>query len=217
MSDEDDHFPWHYTELGVICACGLPMRDEVCPSLRAKDGSVPEGNHGAQRERTASSAATGQHRTTAPEAASADENARSLTGPNDVRSGDEVGLTHDIERGSEAWFARRKRLWDDDARRLLAELVKYEDEHPADAICLATVLNMARPWVRLSAPCPTCGLPGGFHDNEEPEGFHAAARARVPAELCHPPNSIDRAAQSAAKHAANQAWLAEHPKEASHA
>lgn len=29
----DDHFPWHYTSAGVICACGQPMRDEVCPTL----------------------------------------------------------------------------------------------------------------------------------------------------------------------------------------
>jgi hypothetical protein len=27
-----EHFPWHYTEFGVVCACGRPMRDEVCPA-----------------------------------------------------------------------------------------------------------------------------------------------------------------------------------------
>lgn len=28
---EEDHAPWHYTELGVFCACGAGMTDENCP------------------------------------------------------------------------------------------------------------------------------------------------------------------------------------------
>lgn len=35
----------------------------------------------------------------------------------------------------------------------------------------------------MSAPCPVCDLPAGFHDNEEPNGKHAAARAAIPAHL----------------------------------
>lgn len=27
---DDEHFPWSYTEYGVICACGAPMRNEQC-------------------------------------------------------------------------------------------------------------------------------------------------------------------------------------------
>ena len=35
MSDnEGEHFPWSYTEFGVICACGASMRDEQCPAGR---------------------------------------------------------------------------------------------------------------------------------------------------------------------------------------
>lgn len=29
---DDEHFPWHYTEFGTVCACGRAMRDEVCPA-----------------------------------------------------------------------------------------------------------------------------------------------------------------------------------------
>lgn len=34
MTDaEDEHVPWHYTEFGVVCVCGEPMRaDETCPA-----------------------------------------------------------------------------------------------------------------------------------------------------------------------------------------
>jgi hypothetical protein len=32
-----EHFPWSYTEAGVICACGASMRDEVCPQAAAPE------------------------------------------------------------------------------------------------------------------------------------------------------------------------------------
>jgi hypothetical protein len=32
--EDYEHFPWHYTEFGVVCACGKPMRDEICPDAR---------------------------------------------------------------------------------------------------------------------------------------------------------------------------------------
>lgn len=48
------------------------------------------------------------------------------------------------EVGSPAWELRRKVLWDQRARDLMAALVKYEYEHPADAICLGSVLAVAR-------------------------------------------------------------------------
>ena len=39
MSEVDDlidHFPWHYTEYGVLCACGDAMdSEERCRTLRA--------------------------------------------------------------------------------------------------------------------------------------------------------------------------------------
>ena len=35
-----EHFPWHYTEFGVVCACGASMRaDETCPA-EADDAGV---------------------------------------------------------------------------------------------------------------------------------------------------------------------------------
>lgn len=41
---EEEHFPWHYTEYGVICACGSPMtRDEKCASV---GDSRPEADRG---------------------------------------------------------------------------------------------------------------------------------------------------------------------------
>lgn len=34
----EQHFPWNYTEFGVLCSCGLAMRDEKCPHM---DVDVP--------------------------------------------------------------------------------------------------------------------------------------------------------------------------------
>jgi hypothetical protein len=31
----ETHTPWNYTEYGVLCACGDPMSNEVCPTARA--------------------------------------------------------------------------------------------------------------------------------------------------------------------------------------
>lgn len=51
--DPDEHFPWHYTEFGVLCACGRPMRGEVCPAQLAApvepaEPPVPQSSHGPQ-------------------------------------------------------------------------------------------------------------------------------------------------------------------------
>lgn len=52
-------------------------------------------------------------------------------------------MTVEPEVGSPAWELRRRALWDQHARDLMAALIKYEDEHPADAICLAPALAAA--------------------------------------------------------------------------
>lgn len=39
--DDEEHFPWSYTEFGVLCWCGEAMdSDERCLSL----GAAPEGD-----------------------------------------------------------------------------------------------------------------------------------------------------------------------------
>lgn len=43
------------------------------------------------------------------------------------------------------------------------------------------------------APCPTCGAPGGFHD----DGPHSLARAAIPAHLRWPSNNSLRAQRRA--------------------
>lgn len=41
-----EHFPWHYTEFGVLCACGAAMRNEVCP--RQIDWVIVGGESGRE-------------------------------------------------------------------------------------------------------------------------------------------------------------------------
>lgn len=42
-ADQDEHFPWHYTEFGVLCACGEAMdADENCLTIRRLIGTQQE-------------------------------------------------------------------------------------------------------------------------------------------------------------------------------
>jgi hypothetical protein len=42
-AQDDEHFPWHSTEYGVVCACSEPMRSEVCPAAHGEGaGSTTE-------------------------------------------------------------------------------------------------------------------------------------------------------------------------------
>lgn len=45
----------------------------------------------------------------------------------------------------------------------------------------------------MTAPCPTCGAPDGFHDDEP----HSRARAAIPARLRRPSNNSIRAQRRA--------------------
>lgn len=85
----------------------------------------------------------------------------------------------DVTPGTDAWFERRRQLWNHDARKLLAELLRYEDDHPQDSICLAGAAIAAEhecqnerrrevlpapPTTRVTEhesgpPCPSCDLP----------------------------------------------------------
>lgn len=39
-----EHFSWHYTEFGVVCACGASMRgDETCPDDDKAHATSPVG------------------------------------------------------------------------------------------------------------------------------------------------------------------------------
>jgi hypothetical protein len=39
--EDDEHFPWHYTEYGVLCACGSAMdANENCLSKRRVIGAA---------------------------------------------------------------------------------------------------------------------------------------------------------------------------------
>lgn len=54
-------------------------------------------------------------------------------------------------------------------------------------------------------PCPVCGAPYGFHD-EEP---HAEAAARIPRELILPTSTSEKEAARQAKHENYLRWLAQ--------
>lgn len=43
-----------------------------------------------------------------------------------------------VADGSDAWYNRRRRAWNEQARQLYDALGKFEEEHPDDSICLQT-------------------------------------------------------------------------------
>jgi hypothetical protein len=57
-----------------------------------------------------------------------------------------------------------------------------------------------------AAPCPICHEHGGFHDADDENGLHAAARARIPQELIHQTATEIRKKKRDARQLAYEAW-----------
>jgi hypothetical protein len=54
LDDPAEHFPWHYTEFGIVCVCGSPMdSDENCLSDLASAGKSGEPQEAIDHVRTA--------------------------------------------------------------------------------------------------------------------------------------------------------------------